>query len=111
MCTLNFLGLMRIIPPPDPSLLDAPSTYKVHPSPFGKSGSIYSSAIMATSSLGNLSMKSARACPLIADLGLYLMSNWLNSTDHFSNLSEASGFAKTCRKGYFVKISIMCAWK
>ena len=39
-------------------------------------------------------MKSARTCPFIAVLGLYLISNSLSSIAHFINLPETSSFAR-----------------
>ena len=38
----------------------------------------------------NSMMKSAKICPLITVLGLYLMSNSLSSMAHLTSLSEVS---------------------
>ena len=56
-------------------------------------------------------MKSAKTCPFIAVFGLYMMSNSLNSMAHFINLPEVSGLCSTCFIGYYVEISMVCAWK
>ena len=38
-------------------------------------------------------MKSAKICPFIAVLGLYMMSNSLSFIAHFISLPEVSGYA------------------
>ena len=59
----------------------------------------------------NSMMKSTKTCPLTAVLGLYLMSNSLNSMTHFTSLPEVSGLCNICFIGCYVGISIMWAWK
>ena len=44
-------------------------------------------------------MKSAKTCPLIAVLGVYLMSNSLSSMAHFISLPEVSGLCSICLIG------------
>ena len=56
-------------------------------------------------------MKSAKICPLIAILGLYLMSNSLSSMAHFTSLLEVFGLCNICFIGCSVGISIVWAWK
>ena len=52
----------------------------------------------------NSMMKSAKTCPLIVVLGLYLMSNSLSSMTHFTSLSEVSGLCSIFFIGCFVGI-------
>ena len=59
----------------------------------------------------NSMMKSTKTCPLTAVLGLYLMSNSLNSMTHFTSLPEVSGLCNICFIACYVGISIMWAWK
>ena len=56
-------------------------------------------------------MKSTKIFPLIAVLGLYLMSNSLNSMVHFTSLPEVFGLCNICFIGCYVGISIVWAWK
>ena len=44
----------------------------------------------------NSMMKFARICPFITVLGLYLMSNSLNSIAHFISLPKVSGLCSIC---------------
>ena len=55
----------------------------------------------------NSIMKSAKTCPLIAVLGLYLMSNSLSSMAHFTSLHEVSGLCNICYIGCTVGISMV----
>ena len=55
----------------------------------------------------NSMMKSAKTYPLIAVLGLYLMSNSLSSTTHFTNLPEVYGLCSICFIGCSVGISMV----
>ena len=55
----------------------------------------------------NSMMKSANTCLLIVVLGLYLMSNSLNSMAHFTSLSEASSLCSICFIGCSVRISMV----
>ena len=50
----------------------------------------------------NSMMKSANTCPLVAVLGLYLISNSLSSIAHFNSLPEVSGLCSIC----FIECSI-----
>ena len=59
----------------------------------------------------NFMMKSTKICPLIAVLGLYLMSNSLSSITHFTSLPEVFGLCNICFIGCYVGISIVWAWK
>ena len=49
-------------------------------------------------------MKISNTCPLIAVLGLYLMSNSLSSMVHFTSLLEVSGVYSICFIGCSVGI-------
>ena len=72
-------GEVRIKPAPLPCAFEAPSTESFH---IGRSSS---ERVGSASSIGANSMtKSARTCPFIAVLGLYLMSNSLSSMAHFA---------------------------
>ena len=53
----------------------------------------------------NSMMKSARICPFIAVLGLYLMSNSLSSIAHVISLPEVSSLCSVCFIGYSVGTS------
>ena len=53
----------------------------------------------------NSMMKSAKTCPLIAILGLYLMSNSLSSMAHFISLPKVSSLCNTCFIGCSIGIS------
>ena len=55
-------------------------------------------------------MKSAKLFPLIAVLGLYLMSNSLNSMAHFTSLPEVYGLCNICFIGCSIGILIVWAW-
>ena len=55
----------------------------------------------------NYMMKFAKTCPLIADLGLYLMSNSLNSMAHFTSLPEVSGLCSIFFIRCYVGISMV----
>ena len=55
----------------------------------------------------NSMMKSANTYPLIAVLGLYLMSNSLNSMAHFTSLLEVYGLCSICFIGCSVGISMV----
>ena len=55
----------------------------------------------------NSMMKSAKTCPLIAVLGLYLMSNSLSSMAHFTSLHEVFGLCSICFIGCYVGISMV----
>ena len=59
----------------------------------------------------NSMMKFAKTCPLIAVLGLYLMSNSLSSMAHFMSLTEVSGLCSICFIGCSVGILMIWAWK
>ena len=59
----------------------------------------------------NSMMKSTKICPLIIVLGLYLISNSVNSMAHFINLLEVSGLCNICFIGCSIGISIVWAWK
>ena len=50
----------------------------------------------------NSVMKSAKTCPLIVVLILYLMSNTLSSMVHFTSLPEVSGLCSIC----FIECSV-----
>ena len=50
----------------------------------------------------NSMMKSAKICPLIDVLGLYLMSNSLSSMAHFTSLPKVSGLCNIC----FIECSV-----
>ena len=68
-------------------------------------------AVSIGSAKVNSMMKSAKICPLIAVLGLYLMSNSLNSMAHFTSLLEVSSLCNVCFIGCYGGISIVWAWK
>ena len=68
-------------------------------------------AVSVGSAEVNSMMKSAKICPLIAVLGLYLMLNSLSSIAHFTSLPEVSGLFSICFIGYYVGISVVWAWK
>ena len=55
----------------------------------------------------NSMMKSAKICPFIAVLGLYLMSNSLSSIAHFIRLPEVSGLCSIFFIGYSVGTSMV----
>ena len=55
----------------------------------------------------NSMMKSTKTCPLIAVLGLYLMSNSLNSMAHFTSLPEVSSLCSIFFIGDYVGISMV----
>ena len=55
----------------------------------------------------NSMMKSANTYPLIAVLGLYLMSNSLSSMAHFTSLLEVYGLCSICFIGFSVGISMV----
>ena len=59
----------------------------------------------------NSMMKSAKTCPLIVVLGLYLMSNSLSSMAHFTSLPEVSGLCNICFIRYSIRSSMVWAWK
>ena len=50
----------------------------------------------------NSMMKYANTCPLTVVLGLYRMSNSLNSMAHFISLPEVSGLCSICFIGCYV---------
>ena len=52
----------------------------------------------------NSMMKSAKNCPLIVVIGLYLMSNSLSFMAHFTSLPEVSGLCNICFIGCSVGI-------
>ena len=52
----------------------------------------------------NSMMKSAKNCPLIIVIGLYLMSNSLSFMAHFTSLPEVSGLCNICFIGCSVGI-------
>ena len=56
-------------------------------------------------------MKSAKTCPFITVLGLYLMSNSLSSMAHFTSLPMVSGLCNIFFIGCYVGVLIMWAWK
>ena len=97
---------VRIKPAPLPWALAAPSTDNLQ---RGRSDESW--AVSMGSSEVNSMMKSAKICPLIAVLGLYLMSNSLSSMAHFTSLLEVSILCNICFIGYSVGISIVWAWK
>ena len=55
----------------------------------------------------NSMMKSAKTCPLIAVLGLYLMLNSLSSMAYFISLPKVSGLCNICFIGCSIGISIV----
>ena len=55
----------------------------------------------------NSMMKSTKTCSLIVVLGLYLMSNSLNSMAHFTSLPELSVLCSICFIGCSVGISMV----
>ena len=55
----------------------------------------------------NSMMMYANTCPLTAVLGLYQMSNSLNSMAHFISLTEVSGLCSICFIGCYVGTSMM----
>ena len=55
----------------------------------------------------NSMMKSAKICPFIVVLGLYLMSNSLSSIAHFISLPEVSSLCSICFIGYLVGTSMV----
>ena len=74
-----------------PWALAAPSTDNLQ---MGRSGV---SCVVSVDYAGvNSMMKSTKICPFTATLGLYLMSNSLNSIAHFINLLEVSGLCSVC---------------
>ena len=70
-----------------------------------------SCAVSLGSTEVNSMMKSAKIFPLIDVLGLYLMSNSLNSIAHFTSLPKVSGLCNMCFIGSSVGILIVWAWK
>ena len=99
-------GEVRIKPTPLPWALTAPSTDNLQ---MGRSD--VSWAVSVGFVEVNYMMKSAKICPFIAVLGLYLMLNSLSSVAHFTSLHEVSGLCGICFIGYSVGISMVCAWK
>ena len=99
-------GEVKIRPAPLPCALAAPSMNSLQ---MGRSSVVCVAS--ASSPEVNSMMKSAKICPFIAVFGLYLMSNLLNSMGHFISLPEVTGLCKTYFIGYFVGISMVCAWK
>ena len=77
---MSFSGDIIITPTPPSPITDEPSKQAVQ-----------YSASWSGSGRVNYAMKSAKACALIAVLGLYLMSNWLSSTAHWTIQPAASG--------------------
>ena len=59
----------------------------------------------------NSMMKSAKICPFAVVLGLYLMSNSLDSIAHFISLLEVFGLCGICFIGYLVGTLTISAWK
>ena len=59
----------------------------------------------------NSMMKSAKICPFIVVLSLYLMLNSLSSIVHFISLPEVSGLYSIYFIGYSVGTSMIRAWK
>ena len=75
----------------------APSTDNLQ---TGRSDSIW---VVSIGSIEvNSMMKSAKTCPLIAVLGLYLMLNSLSSMAYFTSLLEVFGFCSIC----FIRCSV-----
>jgi len=98
-------GVERIILRPEPLLLDAPSTCRIH-------GSGVSVIGVGTGLLGvNYVTKSAMTCPLIATRGSYCMWYAPNSVAHFNILPVAYGLLRIIPRGYSVSTIIGKDWK
>ena len=66
------------------------------------------SYVASVGSVGaNSMMMYANTCPLTAVLGLYQMSNSLNSMAHFISLTEVSGLYSNCFIGCYVVTSMV----
>ncbi|KAL2498092.1 putative ribonuclease H-like domain-containing protein [Abeliophyllum distichum] len=77
-------GLIIIMPAPEPSLLDDPSTYIFHFVLASSSSLDFGGAVSSA-------IKSANACAFMAVVGLNSMSNSVSSIAHFNNLPKVSG--------------------
>ena len=97
---------VRINPDPLPWALAAPSTDNLQ---MERSNASW--AVSVGFAKVNSMMKSAKIFPLIVVLGLYLMSNSLNSMAHFTSLPEVSGLCNICFIGCYVGILIVWSWK
>ncbi|KAK4383944.1 hypothetical protein Sango_3105700 [Sesamum angolense] len=86
-------GLSRATPAPLPVDVDDRSTYTLH----------VGVEILA-SSYANSTTKSANTYALIAGLGWNSIPYSLNSTAHLTILPESFGLAKSCFKGWLVKM-------
>ena len=95
-------GEVRIRLAPLPWALAASSTDNVQMGRLGVSWVASTGSIRV-----NSMMKSAKICPFIVVLGLYLMSNSLNSITHFISLPEVSGLCSICFIGYSVGTSMV----
>ena len=92
-------GEVRIKPAPLPWALAASSTDNLY---RGRSDASW---VVSMGSIEvNSMMKSAKICPLIAVLGLCLMSNSLSSMAHFTSLLEVFGLCNICFIGCSVGI-------
>ena len=94
-------GEVRINPAPLPCAFVAPSTES-----FQMGRSVCAWVFLVSSAEVNSMTKSAKTCPFMAVLGLYLMSNSLSSMVYFISLPEVSGLCSTCFIGYFVGTSM-----
>ena len=93
-------GEVRISPAPHPWAVAAPSTDNFQ---MGRLGASWVASVDCAGV--NSMMKSAKVYHFTAVLGLYLMSNSLNSIAHFISLPEVSGLCSICFIGYLVGIS------
>ena len=95
-------GEIRISPAPLPWALTAPLTDNFQ---MWRSGASWAAPVVYARV--NSMMKSAKICPFIIVLGLYLMSNSLNSIAHFFSLPEVSGLWSIYFIGYSVGTSMV----
>ena len=93
-------GEFRISPAPLPWALEALSTDNFQ---MGRSSASWVASVVYAGV--NSMMKSVKIYHFTAVLGLYLMSNSLNSIAHFISLPEVSGLCSICFIGYSVGTS------
>ena len=72
---------------------------------MGRSGASWVAFVDSTGV--NSMMKSTKICPFTVVLGLYLMSNSLNSIAHFISLPKVSSLCNICFIGYLVGTSMV----
>lgn len=107
-------GLFSIKSALDPSFLDAPYMYSIHPYSFSNSSPISALFLLSWTftfrAPGISNKKSARAQPLILVHVWQLMSCSPNSMEYFSSRSNFSDVKWICLIGKLVKTTMRCTW-